>query len=154
MKLFAYVDGKRHELETDRLDATLDAGSGAIRSAFLGDRRVEFGWSRREGAYAIVIDGVEYRVEVRDALAERAAELAKTAARHDADVPLKAPIPGLVRRVLVEEGQRVAKDQPVVTLDAMKLENELPSPREGVVKSVKVTPGTAVEKGQVLLVIG
>ncbi len=154
MKLFAYINGERIEFESDALDVTLDGKHGPLRTATLGDRHVEFGWTRRNGVYAIVIDGIDYEVEVRDALADRAAEMAKAVARPDGEFSLCAPIPGLVRKVLVTEGQAVAKDQPVLTLDAMKLENELPSPRAGIVKSVRVQAGTAVEKGQVLVVIG
>lgn len=162
MKLFVHIDGSKHEFEA--ADArggiavgphavTLDDQVAGIRTAFIDDRRIEFGWTRRDGAYFIMIDGINYRVEVRDALSERAAEMSRAASKLDGEAPIRAPIPGLVRRILVSEGQKVSKDQPILTLDAMKLENELPAPRDGVVRSVKVQPGSAVEKGQVLVVI-
>jgi biotin carboxyl carrier protein len=67
---------------------------------------------------------------------------------------VKAPMPGRIVRVLVGVGDRVAARQPVVVVEAMKMENELRSPRDGVVTQVLVTPGAAVESGAVLIVVG
>ncbi len=64
---------------------------------------------------------------------------------------LKAPMPGLVVRVLAREGDRVEVGRGLVVLEAMKMENELRAAVTGVVSSVRVSPGQAVEKGQVLL---
>jgi biotin carboxyl carrier protein len=64
---------------------------------------------------------------------------------------LKAPMPGLVVRVQVEAGQPVAAGAGVVVLEAMKMENELRAAAAGVVRIVRVRPGEAVEKGQVLV---
>ena len=66
---------------------------------------------------------------------------------------LKAPMPGKVIRVLVKVGDSVRPRQPVVVVEAMKMENELRSPKAGRVKDVTVTPGTSVEAGRVLVVI-
>jgi biotin carboxyl carrier protein len=64
---------------------------------------------------------------------------------------LKAPMPGLITRVLVAEGDAVTSAQPLLVMEAMKMENELRSPGSGTVKSVKVRPGEAVEVGAVLI---
>jgi pyruvate carboxylase subunit B len=64
---------------------------------------------------------------------------------------LKAPMPGLVLRVQVEPGQRVPAGAGLVVLEAMKMENELKSRFDAVIKAIRVQPGEAVEKGQVLL---
>ena len=63
-------------------------------------------------------------------------------------------MPGRIVRVLVGVGDRVAARQPVVVVEAMKMENELRSPRDGVVTEVLVAPGAAVESGAVLIVVG
>ncbi|HEY3225749.1 MAG TPA: acetyl-CoA carboxylase biotin carboxyl carrier protein subunit, partial [Planctomycetota bacterium] len=104
-------------------------------------------------AYVIHIEGIEYRVDVRDARAEKAAKFRREAAADTGDTEVKAPIPGLISKVLVAEGDKVKKDQPLLTLDAMKLENEIASPKDGVVKSVTAKPGTKVDKGQTLLIV-
>jgi pyruvate carboxylase subunit B len=60
-------------------------------------------------------------------------------------------MPGLVVRVLVEPGQRVQAGSGVVVLEAMKMENELRAPSDATVGRVVVSPGTAVERGQLLV---
>ena len=60
-------------------------------------------------------------------------------------------MPGLVVRVLAEPGQQVRAGAGVVVLEAMKMENELRVSAASVVKTVRVKPGEAVEKGQVLV---
>ena len=64
-----------------------------------------------------------------------------------------APMPGRVVRVLVAAGDQVDARQPVVVVEAMKMENELRAPRAGHVREIAVTPGTSVEAGRVLAVI-
>ncbi|MBI4566549.1 MAG: acetyl-CoA carboxylase biotin carboxyl carrier protein subunit [Planctomycetes bacterium] len=72
----------------------------------------------------------------------------------DGDCAVHAPIPGLIARVLAAPGDIVRKDQPVLTLDAMKLENEIGAPKDGRLKSIAVQAGMPVEKGQILFVVG
>ena len=67
--------------------------------------------------------------------------------------PVTAPMPGRVVRVLVQQGDEVSAKQGVIVVEAMKMENELRSPKAGRVKEVNVAPGTSVEAGRVLLVV-
>jgi biotin carboxyl carrier protein len=64
-----------------------------------------------------------------------------------------APMPGRVMRVLAAPGDQVQVRQPVVVVEAMKMENELRSPKTGRVKEVAVSAGVSVEAGRVLMVI-
>ncbi len=64
---------------------------------------------------------------------------------------VKAPMPGMVLSLLVEIGQSVEKDTPLVILEAMKMENVIKSPTSGVVKRVNAIQGNAVEKNTVLI---
>ncbi len=66
---------------------------------------------------------------------------------------VRAPMPGRVVAVLVEEGASVARGAPLLILEAMKMQNEVPSPAGGVVKEVQVRAGTTVGKEDILLVI-
>jgi biotin carboxyl carrier protein len=68
-------------------------------------------------------------------------------------VTIAAPMPGRVVRVLVGAGDAVEARQPVVVVEAMKMENELRAPRAGRIREVTVTPGASVEAGRILAVI-
>ena len=66
---------------------------------------------------------------------------------------LTAPMPGKVVRVLVAPGDRIEARQPLVVVEAMKMENELTAPRAGTVAEVPVTEGMSVEAGRLLVAI-
>ena len=63
---------------------------------------------------------------------------------------IKAPIPGLITRVLVSEGDEVEIGQPVLVLEAMKMENEIRTPCTGPIKTIHVLPGQSVTRNEVL----
>ena len=65
--------------------------------------------------------------------------------------PIKAPMPGMVLKILVEPGQQIEKGQGVLILEAMKMENVLKSSAAATVKSIKVSEKSAVEKGAILV---
>lgn len=65
--------------------------------------------------------------------------------------PVKAPMPGMVLKVLVEPGQQINKGDGLLILEAMKMENLLKASASATVKAIKVSPNTAVEKGAVLI---
>ncbi len=67
--------------------------------------------------------------------------------------PVKAPIPGQITRVMVQEGQRVEAGQPLLILEAMKMANEIRAPHAGVVKSVHVAPRDKVKRDTLLVEI-
>jgi biotin carboxyl carrier protein len=64
---------------------------------------------------------------------------------------LKAPMPGLVLNVAVKEGDTILKGDGLLVLEAMKMENIIKSPTEGVIKKIHVQKGNAVEKNQLLI---
>ena len=67
---------------------------------------------------------------------------------------LPAPIPGLVLKLLVKEGDNVTDGQPVLILEAMKMESEITANATGIVKSISVKEGDSVQEQQTLLEIG
>ncbi len=67
---------------------------------------------------------------------------------------IKAPMPGLVLSIAVEVGQEVKANDPLVVLEAMKMENVLKAPADVVVKSIEIKEGQAVEKNQLLISFG
>lgn len=64
---------------------------------------------------------------------------------------LKAPMPGMVLKVFVEEGASIQKGDSLFVLEAMKMENIIKSPVDTVIKAIKIKPGDKIEKGQILL---
>jgi biotin carboxyl carrier protein len=64
---------------------------------------------------------------------------------------IKAPMPGLVLKILIEEGQEFKKGDNLLVLEAMKMENILKAPEDGMVRTIKVKPGDKVEKNEVLV---
>ncbi len=67
---------------------------------------------------------------------------------------IKAPMPGLVIEINVEEGQKVDENEKILVLEAMKMENVLKISHEAVIKKVLIKKGQAVEKGQILIELG
>jgi biotin carboxyl carrier protein len=101
----------------------------------------------------VQIDGRPYSVTVQDERSETLEHLAGGAHVSD-DMVIRAPMPGLVSAVLAEVGEEVRRGQTVVVLEAMKMENDLTTPRAGVVKAVHVAKGQAVNQNEALAVVG
>jgi biotin carboxyl carrier protein len=108
---------------------------------------------RTPDAIFLALEGVQYRVEVVDEARARLARLAGADRAHHTRRELKAPMPGLVVKVLCQPGDAVGKGQPLLVLHAMKMENELSLPHDGTVKSIGVQAGQTVEQGQVLVML-
>ena len=117
----------------------------------LGGRPIECRVTRLpDGAFRIEWRGRQVLARVADDLAERA-RLAHAA--HSGPMPLRSPMPGMVVKVLVEEGDLVALEQPLLVIEAMKMQNELAAPVAGKIVNLTVKPGQTVEGDQVLLEI-
>ncbi len=107
-----------------------------------------------EDQWQVLLLGRQYQVRVEDAREKRLRAAAGGGAEGGGDFQLKAPMPGLVVAVPVEENQVVEKGQVLLVLESMKMQNELRSPRAGKVQRIKVKPGETVEQRQVLLTVG
>lgn len=103
------------------------------------------------GRFSIWTDDHRFEVEALDERRRAIRELTGKSASAVGPRPLVAPMPGLVVRVNVKAGDQVQPGQPLVVMEAMKMENELRSTAAGVVGAVRVQPGVAVEKGAVLV---
>lgn len=79
-------------------------------------------------------------------------KLGMNAAVSNAVVNIKAPMPGLILEISVKAGDYIKKGDPVLVLEAMKMENVLKSNGDGEIKEILVTPGSSVEKNQVLII--
>jgi pyruvate carboxylase subunit B len=124
-----------------------------VRMVTIGDEvhRVVVRRGAQRGDYTLWVDGYRFDVEALDERTSAIRELSKLSAAASGPAPLVAPMPGLIVRVNAKTGDKVAQGQGLVVMEAMKMENELRAQAAGTVKSVNVTPGTAVEKGTVLI---
>ncbi len=102
------------------------------------------------GHWMITVRGERWETEVIDERTRNIRNLTGASARPQGPGVLRAPMPGLVVRVLVEPGQLLAVGAGILVLEAMKMENELRAHAPSRVRTVRVRPGEAVEKGQVL----
>lgn len=98
--------------------------------------------------------GERWEVEVVDERTRHIRSLTGAGQKAAGPPVLRAPMPGLVVRVLAEVGQRVEAGAGLVVLEAMKMENELRAASQGVVRAVHAIPGKPVEKGQILIEFG
>jgi pyruvate carboxylase subunit B len=106
---------------------------------------------RLEGQWQLIDRGTVRSLEAVDERTRHIRSLAGTGGTEVTGGVVKAPMPGLVVRVLVGVGDVVVAGQGLVVLEAMKMENELKAPAAGVVREVRAVQGAAVEKGNVLV---
>jgi biotin carboxyl carrier protein len=166
MKLTVEGHGQTHQVEIERRDRTVSAKVGGVayeldtvRLADGGwllthegrvfDTRVTFPPGQRDVAQ-VTVGSQQYEFTVRDPKRLAARGGAGTA---DGTAQVVSLMPGKVVGILVEIGQEVGAKQPIVVVEAMKMQNELKSPRAGVVREVRVAVGDTVSGGDVLAVI-
>jgi len=103
------------------------------------------------GRYTLWVDGYRFETEALDERTRAIRDLSAANAAPTGPAPIIAPMPGLIIRVNVQPGDEIDAGHGVVVMEAMKMENELRATTAGRVKSVQVTPGTAVERGALLV---
>lgn len=101
--------------------------------------------------YTVKINNNIYEVTIDGALELLIKGLGIERGRTKVVNAIKAPMPGLILEINVEVGQTVKENDPLLILEAMKMENSFLSPRDGVIKSIAVSKGVAVDKGQLLI---
>lgn len=119
--------------------------------------------------YIVTVNGTKYEVAVEEAdpnasytpapaAAPKAeapkAEAPKPAAAAGDGESITCPMPGTIVKLPVKAGQSVKKGDVLCVFEAMKMENEIMAPRDGVVKSVAVSEGATVNSGDTVLVLG
>jgi biotin carboxyl carrier protein len=105
------------------------------------------------GGENVLVRGHIVGVEVVDLRTLRLRHAQQVVTGPEGPAAITAPMPGKVVAVLVTEGQEVKEGQGLVVVEAMKMENELKSPRAGIVKELKVEAGATVESGVALCVV-
>ena len=108
-------------------------------------------FNAEEKTMVINVNGNDYEISIKDKYDLLLQQLGITAKSASAVQSIKAPMPGLIINVVAKEGDEVKKGDTLWILEAMKMENVLKSPRDGVIKKVKAELKQTVEKNQVLI---
>jgi biotin carboxyl carrier protein len=138
------IDGNRHDLELVRLDGAV----ASLRFPSSG-RSLQISYDRHtNGSWRVAVGQREFDFDV---LTPSEAVEAVAAAREAGPSRLAAPIPGKVVAVKVAVGDQVEPGQPLVVLEAMKMENELAAEQSGKVAAVHAAAGDTVEGGELLI---
>ncbi len=164
MKYTAHVEDRSYNIRLETKDevivddechlASLErTGAPSLYSLILDSSSHEVHVEEREGSYLVLLLGHLYTVQVEDERTRRTAKAGPKRPFEEGEIPIRSPIPGLIFNVAVTEGQRVQTGDILVIVEAMKMENELRAPRDGVVQATHVAPGDSVDKGQVLVTI-
>jgi pyruvate carboxylase subunit B len=162
MKYVVSVEGRAIEVEIDgdqivigrqSYHATFGRIEGTqLRQMVLDDRPVTLSVEPLgQGRWALSLAGERLEVEVLDERTRHIRTLTGGGEQRPKAEVLRAPMPGMVVRINARPGDSVTAGVGLVVLEAMKMENELKSAASGRVKAVRVNPGEAVEKGQVLV---
>ncbi len=101
----------------------------------------------------ILINGVKHQVSVSNQYDELLKKLGMDKIAGNKVNDVKAPMPGMVLRMMVKEGDAIKKGDPLLVLEAMKMENVIKAAGDGVVKKINVNEKVAVEKNQVLITL-
>ena len=101
--------------------------------------------------YILQINHNKYQVSIADDLDLLIQKMGISKNRSKLINQIKAPMPGLILEINVQVGQEVKENDSLLILEAMKMENNFLSPRNGIIKSIAVEKGLAVEKGQLLI---
>jgi biotin carboxyl carrier protein len=141
------VDGRPYDVDFRQLS------EGGLLSLLLDNHSFEAIVEERDQAWEVLIEGELYSVKVQDERAYRLAKARGNLVEVTGDANVVSPMPGLIVAVTAQEGQLVKKGDQIVILESMKMENELRSPRDGLVKQIFTEAGASVEKGQVLATI-
>jgi len=164
MKYTVTVSGQRVDLEIDFNDPRKIEAQVSGRKYVLDSKTVEpgvywFNWDSRsielrvtpalEG-YIVSVDGHQHAVEIVDT---RTALRKAAHHGHDGEVELRAPMPGKIVKVLLQAGTVVSANQGILVMEAMKMQNEIKSPKDGVVKRIAVQEGSAVNSGDLLTIV-
>ena len=139
------VDGKIYEVDFESVSGQ------PVYSLIVDGKSHESYVYPGDDAWQVLMRGRLYTVSVVDEREMRLRSAAGGGVAETGEFHLRAPMPGLVVTIPVAEGQEIKKGQVVLILESMKMQNELKSPRDGVIGRIRVKAGETVEQKQTLL---
>ena len=106
---------------------------------------------RKNKEVTLTVNGQRYKTSIKEPIDLLLSNMGMDLKAMQKAEPIKAPMPGMVLKILVTPGQQINKGDGLVILEAMKMENILKATSAAVVKAIRVNERTAVEKGAVLI---
>jgi biotin carboxyl carrier protein len=163
MKYTAIVDGERVEIDLQLTENSMQAEI-AGRKYTLEAKTLEpgtywFNWQNRSIEVAVTPNGTGYTVSVAGQrltveMIDARTALQKAARRGESGaIEIRAPMPGKIVKLLLTEGSKVEENQGILVMEAMKMQNEIKSPKAGVVKKLGVSEAAAVNAGDLLATV-
>jgi biotin carboxyl carrier protein len=150
MKLQLAINGAAREVELDHSAAHIAAVEPGVYSILLDGRSYEARVEQADGRIVVFIDGHRFEIEIRD---PRRWSRQAAGQGIEGRLSVTAPMPGKIVRVLVAAGDAVAAGQGLLVVEAMKMQNELKSPKAGHVVTLAAREGARVAAGEVLAII-
>ncbi len=102
-------------------------------------------------SYTVKLNNNTYKVKIQSELDLLIKEMGFSLGKSKTVAEIKAPMPGLILDIAVKVGQEVQENDSLLVLEAMKMENNITSPRNGIIKSININKGDAVDKGTLLI---
>lgn len=146
-KVFARVDEREYELEASEVEPNvfLLKNDNKIYEIFVSPQN-----SIGE-PFQVRVKNFDFEIKLIDSKRLRGGNAAGGNA--DGIVEIKTAMPGKLVRILAEQGAEIKQGEPVLVVEAMKMQNEMKSPKDGVVKEIRFSEGATVNAGDVLAII-
>lgn len=151
VKIKRATSRKEFSLDGQGVAADIVELESGVFSVLLGGTVFEVRVAPAQSGIRIAIDGHEYLVEYEDPRQWRRSGSGSVGAQGRQNIT--APMPGKIVRLLVKNGDKVERGQGLLIIEAMKMQNEIKSPKEGTVEKVAVAESQPVNAGEVLAVI-
>ncbi len=161
MRFRLVVDGEPHEIELQGDPPTLTVivdgapyrakaeRNGSELAVRIGTRRHRIGVRGRQ----VTVDGLVHEVSTEAVEGAGRMALGGGGSRSGSVLEVRPPMPGRIVRLPVAAGDRVKRGQTLAVLEAMKMQNEIPAPADGVVRSVGVSEGESIGAERVIAVL-
>ena len=165
MKYYVLIDGHTNEIEIIDQNSSYEifwngtcqkvvypsGKKNPLSTIIINNKPFDFDWTIRKNIIHLNIQQEIYTAEVSRVLQKNLSK--KSLSGKGEEETVTAPMPGLVVSIKVEQAQEVKIGEPLLILEAMKMENELRSPVDGKIDKILVKSGTKVEKGEQLIVL-
>jgi biotin carboxyl carrier protein len=140
-KVSAKIDGREYELEVSEVEPNV--------FLFKHDNQIQEIYAAPNG----IVNVGNHQLEVNLIDPKRLRGSSGAGGNADGIVEIKTAMPGKIVRILVAPGAEVASGDAVIVVEAMKMQNEMKSPKDGIIKEIKVEEAATVNAGDVLVII-